>query len=463
MPNPRTASIRLAAILLLPVFWSGLTQAQDLPNFTRLAQKHVVAVVNISTTQRLHQISTPSDQRPGGPYPIPPTADPEEGGGNSLGSGFIISSDGYILTCAHVVADAREIIVRLNDRREYVAKLVGADPRSDVALLKISAKNLPRVTLGNPNRLSVGEWVLAIGSPFGFVNSVTSGIVSAKNRTLPRENYVHFLQTDVATNPGNSGGPLFNLRGEVIGINAQIISTDGGFNGMSFAIPIDHAMLIVDQLKRQGRVRRGWVGVSLQDVTQDLASVFGLNSPRGALIADIAIGGPASKSELQIGDIVLSYQGRTIHDDSDLAPLVGLTAPGTRAELRVHRRGQGLRTVHITIGELRDQRSGRAAPPVPARASGNAVERLGLALSEPSASSRRPARYFLGGIHVDGVDEGAARDAGLLPGDLIIEVAGQQVRSVADFHRLVLNQPRQRPILLRIRRGEKAQYLVVRP
>ncbi|MEK6770648.1 MAG: Do family serine endopeptidase [Pseudomonadota bacterium] len=455
--------LRPAWLLLTLVLTTGSVAARELPDFTRLAQKHTIAVVNISTTQRLTRDGVSPGVRPGGPYPIPPKSDPEEGGGSSLGSGFIISDDGYILTCAHVVADAREIVVRLNDRREFRARLIGADPRSDVALLKIPATGLPKVTLGNPKQLAVGEWVLAIGSPFGFVNSVTSGIVSAKNRTLPRESYVSFLQTDVATNPGNSGGPLFNLRGEVIGINAQIVSADGGFNGMSFAIPIDFAMSIADQLKRQGRVRRGWIGVSLQDVTQDLASAFGLDSPRGALVADIAIGGPASKSELLIGDIVVAYQGRAIRNDSDLAPLVGLTPPGTRAELRVHRHGQGLRVVNIRIGELRDDRPAARVDTGPARAAGNTVERLGLALSEPPAALRRRLG-FEGGVHVDGVDEGPARDAGLLPGDLILEVAGQRVASVSDFHRLVLHHPRQRPVLLlRIRRGEKAQFLVVRP
>ncbi len=455
-----TSRFILLTLWLIP----GLVSAQvrELPDFTRLAQQHTIAVVNISTTQRLTRDAASAGQRPGGPYPVPPKVDPEEGGSSSLGSGFIISSDGYILTCAHVVADAREIVVRLNDRREYRARLIGADPRSDVALLKIQATGLPKVTLGNPGRLAVGEWVLAIGSPFGFVNSVTSGIVSAKQRTLPRESYVSFLQTDVATNPGNSGGPLFNLNGEVIGINAQIVSADGGFNGMSFAIPIDFAMSIADQLKRQGRVKRAWLGVSLQDVTQDLANAFGLDSPRGALVADIAVGGPASKSELQIGDVVIAYQGKPIRHDSDLAPLVGLTPPGTRAEFRVHRQGQGVKTIHIRLGELRDDRPATRSDPAPTRAAGNAVERLGLALSEVPAAYRQKMG-FEGGVHVDGVDEGPARDAGLLPGDLILEVTGRRVASVSDFHRLVLHHPRPRPVLLRIRRGEKAQFLVVRP
>jgi serine protease Do len=456
-----SARLLLLLICLTPLAVPA-AESRELPDFTRLAQKHTIAVVNISTSQRLPRDASTGGTRPGGPYPVPPRLDPEEGGASSLGSGFIISSDGYILTCAHVVADAREITVRLNDRREFRARLIGADPRSDVALLKIPAAGLPKVVLGNPGKLAVGEWVLAIGSPFGFVNSVTSGIVSAKHRMLPRESYVSFLQTDVATNPGNSGGPLFNLNGEVIGINAQIVSADGGFNGMSFAIPIDFAMSIADQLKKQGRVRRGWLGVSLQDVSQDLASAFGLDSPRGALVADIAMGGPASRSELQIGDIVLAYQGRPIRYDSDLAPLVGLTPPGTRAEFRVHRQGQGMKTIHIRLGELRDDRPGtRPEPPTP-RPAGNLVERLGLALSEvPSAVRQKMG--FEGGIHVDGVDEGPARDAGLLPGDLILEVAARRVASVSDFHRLVLHHPYQRPMLLRVRRGEKAQFLVIRP
>jgi serine protease Do len=318
----------LAAGALLAGTASAGAATRELTDFSRLVEKHGPAVVNISTSQRL----APTRRRAASEAP----PRPDEGGpanpeGVSLGSGLILSPDGYILTCAHVVEDAREILVRLTDRREFSARLIGADRRSDVALLKIEAANLPRAVIGDPARVQVGEWVLAIGSPFGFDSSATTGIVSAKGRNLPNENYIPFIQTDVAINPGNSGGPLFNLKGEVIGINSQIFSRTGGFMGLSFAIPIDIATRIGDQLKQEGFVRRGWLGLSLQEVSRDLAGAYGLPRPRGALVSDILAGGPAAKSDLRQGDIVLEYEGQPIELSSELAPRVGLTPPGTRA------------------------------------------------------------------------------------------------------------------------------------
>jgi serine protease Do len=469
MPRFRYA---FTVLLALAAAASGAPAvARELPDFTRLVQQHSPAVVNISAIQRTKPASTevaplaspPDEGLPGDslrhPYGDPESEDSE---GPSLGSGLVISEDGYILTCAHVVEEAREIQVRLNDRREYNARLVGADRRSDVALLKIEARGLQPARLGNPADLKVGEWVLAIGSPFGFASSATAGIVSAKSRNLPQENYIPFIQTDVAINPGNSGGPLFNLKGEVVGVNSQIYSRTGGFMGLSFAIPIDIAMRIGEQLKRDGRVRRGWLGVSLQEVTRDLAAVYGLAKPRGALVADMLPGGPAAKSELQIGDVILEYDGRPIDRSSELPPLVGLTAPGKRVDVKLYRHNQGTQAVTLLIGELKEEKAA-AEPPVPVKtsAAANASARLGLALSE-SNPRQREKRDFGHGVNVEGVEEGVAREAGLRPGDVILEADRKRVHTVSEFNRLVMHAPKDRPVLLRIRRGAQALFLTLK-
>jgi len=439
--------------------------ARDLPDFSLLVQKYGNAVVNISTEQQLrrgdgrdwpnlpddHPLNDLLRDAPG----AKPEATPE---GTSLGSGFLISNDGYILTCAHVVEGAQEIAVRLTDRREFRAQLVGADRRSDVALLKINANGLPApVAIGNPMHLAVGEWVLAIGSPFGFDSSATSGIVSAKGRSLPSENYVPFIQTDVAINPGNSGGPLFNLKGEVVGVNSQIYSRTGVFMGVSFAIPIDIAMRIAQQLKGEGRVRRGWLGVSLQEVSRGVAAAYGLDKPRGALIADILPNGPAAKSELRNGDIVLEFEGRGIGISSELPPLVGLTPPGTRARVKLFRRDQGIQSAVVTVGELRDEAATKVVLP-PQRPEGSA--RYGLVLSELNAAQRK--RHDLAqGVQVDEVLEGPGREAGLRAGDVIIEVDGKPVAGVGQFFRLLGYAKPGRPSLLRLRRGTSAVYVAL--
>lgn len=332
-----------------------------LPDFTGLVEREGPAVVNISTVQTVRRDQA-FPRLPGIPEDdpfydffrrfMPPG--PREFQTRSLGSGFLISEDGYLLTNAHVVRDASEVTVKLTDRREFTARVVGVDMRSDVALLKIDASGLPAVRIGNPEQTRVGEWVLAIGSPFGFENSVTAGIISAKGRALPDESYVPFLQTDVPINPGNSGGPLFNLDGEVIGINAQIYSRTGGYMGLSFAIPIDVAMNVAGQLRATGRVIRGRLGVQIQEITPDLARSFSLERPVGALVAGIERGSPAASAGLRAGDVILRFNGKPIDNANDLPPLVAATRPGTRVELEIWRDRSASR-VTATIGQLDEQ------------------------------------------------------------------------------------------------------------
>jgi len=437
---------------------------RELPDFSRLVVRHGMAVVNLSVTRdpsRAGFLPSAATDEKSSRHFAPRNFDenPDQAEESSLGSGFIISPDGYILTCAHVVENAREIQVRLADRRELSARLVGADRRSDVALLKIEASALPTVVIGDANKLQVGDWVLAIGSPLGFDSSATAGIVSAKGRTLPNENYVSFIQTDVPINPGNSGGPLFNLKGEVVGVNSQIYSGTGGFMGVSFAIPIDAAITIGAQLKSEGRVRRGWLGVSLQEVSRALASAYGLNQPRGALIADILPGSPAAKSDLRTGDIVLAYEGRAIDRSTDLPPQVGLTMPGAYARLNVFRRDGAARNVVVAVGELKEE---IAAKPIPPPDNVAKHSRYGFALSEMSASQRKNLGID-NGISVVGVEDGQARDAGLRPGDVILEVDGKRVSDVAAFHRLLEHAPPNRPVVLRVRRGMVTLFLALSP
>ena len=449
------ARLFLAALLSLPTTLSAATR--ELPDFAALVQAHGAEVVNISTSvKRRDQPPEWNDESANGWPPGLFRGAPNGGEADSLGSGFVISSDGYVLTCAHVVEGAAEIVVRLADRREYYARLVGADRRSDIALLKIDATGLRPVVIGDPVRLRVGEWVLAIGAPFGFDSSATSGIISAKGRSLPNENYVSFLQTDVAINPGNSGGPLFNLKGEVIGVNSQIYSRTGAFMGVSFAIPIDIAMRIAQQLRSQGGVHRGWLGVSLQEVTHGLAAAYGLDRPRGALVADILAAGPAAGSDLKPGDIVLEYEGQPIGLSSELPPLVGLTAPGTSARFKVFRRDVGVMEVVATVGELRDEAT-KVAMPITRSDGGH---RLGLVLSDLSSEQR--SRYDLkGGVYVDDIMDGPAREAGLRIGDIIAEVDGRTVTNIGNFYRLMARTKSGRPAVLRVRRGASAIYLAL--
>ena len=441
--------------------------ATVLPDFANLVESNGPAVVNISTTQTVKQAPLPQgmpDVPEGSPFHdffrryFGEGGIPEQFDSKSLGSGFIISADGYILTAAHVVENAKEIIVKLTDRREFVAKVVGADRRSDVALLKIDAVNLPKLNVGDPSKLKVGEWVLAIGSPFGFENSATSGIVSAKGRSLPSESYVPFIQTDVAINPGNSGGPLFNLNGEVVGINSQIYSRTGGFMGLSFAVPIDMAMQISKQLKANGKVKRGWIGVTIQDVTRELAASFGMAKPHGALISDILPNGPAAKSELKVGDIVVEYDGNAIDLSSDLPPRVGLTGPGSRVKLGVMRGGKP-QQVWITIGELPEENTLAQRGDTSPRAQSNKSV-LGLGINDLTAQQRKQLGVSHG-VVVSELASGPALRAGLRPGDVILEIDGKPVKNVAVFEQLVKQAPKSRPVPLLVKRGAGSLFLAL--
>ena len=468
---------RLGRVAVLPVVWivwswSGAAAAAGLPDFSELVVRNGPAVVNISTEQRAEaeQAALPklpfelpdgSDAAPlneffrrfFGDQPEPPLPDA------SLGSGFIISADGYVLTNHHVVDGADAIIVRLSDRSELSAKLVGSDARSDIALLKVEAKNgrLPTVTIGDPRRLKVGEWVLAIGSPFGFDHSVTAGIVSAKGRALPQDTYVPFIQTDVAINPGNSGGPLFNMDGQVVGINSQIYSRTGGFMGLSFAVPIDVAMEVVEQLKAHGSVTRGWLGVMIQDVTRDLAESFGMSQPRGALVARVLPDGPAAKAGLQAGDVIVGFNGEDIVYSSDLPPRVGRTAVGRTVTVDVLRGGKP-RALRLTVAALPDQP--QAAANTPAQAPPRA-DRLGLLVADLSAEQRDKAEVT-GGVSVQRVEPGPALEAGLQRGDIILSVNSVEVKDAAQFERLVAGARAAGPARLLVQRGEAPLWLALR-
>lgn len=407
-----------------------LTAPTGLPDFSNLVQQVGGAVVNIATTQTTKTAAlSPDDpfyeflRRFGGLGALP--QQPRETHG--IGSGFIVSSDGYILTNAHVVANATELTVKTTDKREFKAKVVGADKRSDVALIKIAAKNLPYVRLGDPAKLKVGEWVAAIGSPFGFENSVTAGIVSAKSRALPDESYVPFIQTDVAINPGNSGGPLFNLRGEVVGINSQIYSQTGGYQGIAFAIPIDVAMKVMDQLKTTGTVKRGRLGVTIQPLTKDLAESFGLAKASGVVVAAVDKDSPADKAGLQPGDVILSFNGQAIDDANDLPRLVGDTAPGTRVNLGLLRDGKHL-TKTVALAEIPGDKQQSATD------SGDGGK-VGLALRPLSKTEAAQIESSGGLLVLDAT--GPAAKAGIQAGDVILALGQTRVGDVAQFRKLV--------------------------
>jgi serine protease Do len=365
------------------------------------------------------------------------------------GSGFIVSSDGYILTNAHVVRGADEVEVKLIDKRTFSAKVIGADSRTDVAVIKITANSLPAVTLGDPTRLRVGEAVAAIGSPFGFENSVTAGIVSAKGRSLPSESYVPYIQTDVAINPGNSGGPLFNMRGEVVGINSQIYSRSGGYQGVSFAIPIDVAMEVVGQLKAGGKVSRGWLGVVIQEVTADLADSFGLDRPRGALVSQVQEDSPASRAGLRASDVILTFNGKPVESSGDLPRMVGMAKPGANITLQVWRRGKA-QDLLVVLGELpgEEQAAGK---------SGKTYSRGGLALSELTADQRRELGIDHG-LLVEEVTGDAAR-AGIRVGDVILAVNNGKIASVEAFRKAMATVPKGKSAAILVRRGEGSLYI----
>ncbi len=437
-------------------------QTRALPDFVELAEKQSPSVVNISTIQngRGKAVVNGFPMDPNDPafeifrrfFPQPPSGMQQQPENRSLGSGFIISPDGFVMTNAHVIEGADEVNVKLLDKREFRAKVIGADKRTDVALLKIDASGLPAVRMGDSSQLKPGEWVVAIGSPFGFEHSVTAGIVSAKGRALPQENYVPFIQTDVAINPGNSGGPLFNLKGEVIGINSQIFSRSGGFMGISFAIPIDLAMDIQQQLRSRGRASHGRMGVSIQEVTRDMAEAFGLPKPGGALVNSVEPNGPAARGGIEPGDVILRFDGKPISTSSDLPRLVGIMKPGTRAQVDLWRKGQN-RTVTVTIGEFQDERLTSAKQP-PRSAAESTNSRLGIAVSDLSAEQKQQMRLNAGIMVID-VRPGGRVD--LRPGDVILAIVAQgdtqDIRSVQQFNQLMNQLDTRSPATLLIRRS----------
>ncbi len=459
-------TLLLWLLILLPL--GAYAQARELPDFTVLVEKQGPAVVNISTTQTVrarpqvpnldendpffeffHRFMQPNEGQP-----------PHQFSTRSLGSGFIISADGYILTNAHVVDGADEITVRLTDKREFKAKVIGTDKRTDVALIKIDASGLPVVKLGDPNKLKVGEWVLAIGSPFGFDNTVTAGIVSGKARSLPQENLVPFIQTDAAVNPGNSGGPLFNMRGEVVGMNSQIYSRTGGYMGLSFAIPIDIVLDVQNQLRRSGHVSRGRIGVVIQEVTKELADSFGLAKPQGALVNAVEKGGPADKAGVEVSDIILKFDGKSVTSSGELPRIVGATRPGSKVSLEVWRRG-ATKELSVTVGEIPADiaagRESKRAKPVEAVAN-----RLGLVLSELSGEQRKELGIANGVVVAD--VRGESR-ADIRRGDIILALVHKGVtteaKSVAQFNKALDAIDKAITLTLQVRRGESQSFITI--
>ncbi|AGA32513.1 serine protease MucD - like protein [Thioalkalivibrio nitratireducens DSM 14787] len=427
----------LAVVLIA---FSAPVAAGQLPDFVPLAEEYSPAVVNISST-RERASAEGGREMPELPEGMPfgdllerffgerGMPQPFERERASLGSGFIYTADGYILTNHHVVEGASEIVVRLSDRRVFTAELVGSDPQSDVAVLKIDADDLPTLKLGSSERLRVGEWVLAIGSPFGFDHSVTAGIVSAKGRSLPSDNYVPFIQTDVAINPGNSGGPLFNLDGEVVGINSQIYSRTGGFMGLSFAIPIEMAVEVAEQLRETGTVTRGWLGVLIQEVTRELADSFGMSRPTGALVAQVQPNSPAERAGFRTGDVILRFNGIDVPRSSALPPIVGRTPVDSEVEVDV-RRGSEEIVIEVTIDALPEEvAAGRGMPP---RAT-EPQTLLGMQIEPLGAEERSALGLGETGVRVRGVTGNPARAAGIAAGDVIAQFAGEAVSSPEDL------------------------------
>ena len=455
----------------------------ELPDFTELVEKVGPSVVNIRTLERAHKGSAAA---PGGSgmdpnmeeffrrfgIPMPGGRGGPRGGGGGggggdeepqqrgVGSGFILSADGYVMTNAHVVDGADELLVTLTDKREFKAKVIGLDKRTDVAVVKIEASGLPAVKLGDVSRLKVGEWVMAIGSPFGLENSVTAGIVSAKARDTG--DYLPFIQTDVAINPGNSGGPLINMRGEVVGINSQIYSRSGGFMGISFAIPIDEASRVADQLRAGGRVIRGRIGVTIAPVTKEVAESIGLGRAAGALVRGAESGGPADKAGIEAGDIITKVDGKVIEKSGDLPRLVGAAKPGSKTVLQVFRRG-GYKDVTVTVAEFEPDAPTRVSQADAGAAAAAAAGKtaLGLTVSELNDAAKRELK-LRGGVKVDAVDGAAAR-AGLREGDVILALDNTEVADLKQFLAVAAKAEKARAVSVMVRRGEWVNYLVIRP
>ena len=453
--------------------------AQGLPDFTDLAEKHGAEVVNISVTQSVHN-NGPVGGFPGMEgdeqmqeffkrfgIPLMPGMPgmPGQGGApqpdyksQSLGSGFIISSDGYVLTNAHVINEADEVIVKLADKREFKAKIIGADKRTDVALLKIDATGLPKVIIGDSAKLKVGEWVAAIGSPFGLENTMTAGIVSAKGRALPQENFVPFIQTDVAINPGNSGGPLFNLAGEVVGINSQIYSRSGGSMGLSFAIPIDVAIDVSNQLKANGKITRGWLGIAIQEITKELAESFSMKNTNGALVAGVEKNGPADKGGLEAGDVITKFDGKAIGVSADLPRAVGATKPGKIAAVEILRKGSA-KTLNIGVGEMPSDGSETAAPSTKPNGKVEA-NKIGLTLKELTVQQKKKLNGKNGLLVVESV--GSAAQAGIRRGDVILGLNNSESQSVEQFNKQINAVAAGKTVAVLVQRGEATLYVPIK-
>ncbi|MBP6598716.1 MAG: Do family serine endopeptidase [Giesbergeria sp.] len=451
---------------------------RGLPDFTDLVEQVGPSVVNIRTLEKVSSPSVGSTdsamdeemreffKRFGIPIPNAPRQpqrpqqrqQPEEQP-RGVGSGFILSADGFVMTNAHVVEGADEVLVTLTDSREFKAKIIGVDKRTDVAVVKIQAIGLPAVKIGEASRLKVGEWVMAIGSPFGLENTVTAGIVSAKQRDTGE--YLPFIQTDVAINPGNSGGPLINMRGEVVGINSQIYSRSGGFMGISFAIPIDEAMQVSEQLRSAGRVTRGRIGVQIGPVAKDIAESLGLGKTQGALVSGVEAGSPADKAGIEAGDVITKFDGKTIDKVSDLPRMVGSTKPGSKSTITVFRRGS-VRDLSITIAEIEpDAPVQKAAGKEAAPKASAAAQQLGLAVAELTEAQKKELK-LKGGVRIEAASDAAAR-AGLREGDVILAIANTEVANLKEFDAAVTKADKNKPLNVLFRRGEWAQYALIRP
>ena len=462
-----------AAVLPLEPAWA---QVRTLPDFTDLVEQVGPSVVNIRTLEKTKAASSGGvDEQmleffrrfgipvppnmPRAPRPERGQPQPDEEQPRGVGSGFILTTDGFVMTNAHVVEGADEVIVTLPDKREFKARIIGSDKRSDVAVVKIEATGLPAVKIGDVNRLKVGEWVMAIGSPFGLENTVTAGIVSAKQRDTG--DYLPFIQTDVAINPGNSGGPLINMRGEVVGINSQIYSRSGGFQGISFAIPIDEAARVADQLRTTGKVTRGRIGVQIESVSKEIAESIGLGKPQGALVRGVESGAPAEKAGIEAGDIITKFDGKLIEKSSDLPRMVGNVKPGSKAVVTVFRRGT-TKDFNVTIAEVEPEKPVRkASASEPKAPVAGPAQVLGLVVSELAEAQKKELK-IKGGVKVD-ASEGAAARAGLREGDVIMSVANIEISTVKEFEAALAKADKTKAINVLFRRGEWAQYALIRP
>ena len=464
----------IGAAGMAPTAVQAQAAVRELPDFSELADRVGPAVVHIRTTEKARAANGPQGEaeipeelreffrRYGMPLPQPRRGGPRGGDEDGqqqrgTGSGFIVSADGVVLTNAHVVDGADEVIVRTTDKREFKAKIIGADRRTDVAVVKIDATGLPFVKIGDTTRLRVGEWVMAIGAPFGLDNTVTAGIVSAKQRDTG--DFLPLIQTDVAINPGNSGGPLLNLRGEVVGINSQIYSRSGGYMGISFAIPIDEAMRVADQLRSTGRVVRGRIGVQIGQVSKDVAESIGLGRPVGAMVASVEKGGPAEKGGIEAGDIITKVDGRAIETSSELPRVISAIKPGNKTNLTVFRGGKP-RELNVTVGEFEAERPTRVAKATEPEANAPKTA-IGVGVVDLTETQRRELK-LRGGVRVEAV-EGAAAKAGLSEGDIILSVDNQEVADAKQFESIVSKVDKSKSVAMLVRRGEVSNFVVVKP